>query len=332
VREFRVGPNDASQRLDRFLRKACPDLPESLLQKALRKRDVKRNGRPAPGDARLNEGDAVRIYLPKQLTVNNEQLTTTERASRAVSIAAEGGSTVVRCSLLTVNSPLSIVYEDAHILLLNKPAGLPVHEDDLGSADTLIARVLGYLTNSGAYDPSRENGFAPALCHRLDRNTSGLVLAAKTAPALRVLNEKMRSREIEKKYLCVVHGTPSPASGTLRNYLWKDEQRKQVYVRRDRSGGAKTAVTHYRVLETRGGLSLLECTLGTGRTHQIRAQLAHIGHPLLGDGKYGVRDGRRGQALCAYSLRFAFTSDAEPLNYLSGQAFSLPAQDFFDLY
>ena len=323
MKSFTVGPNDAGQRLDRFLNKACPGLPSSLLQKALRRKNVKRNGRPAQPHERVCPGDEVAVFLPDEVLKPAKDKPAHSPGNRAPFSLADG--------------PLDIVYEDEAILLVGKPAGLSVHEDETGSPDTLINRALRYLHGKGDWDPARENGFAPALCHRLDRNTAGLVLIAKTAPALRALCEKMRTREIRRRYLCVVHGIPRPASGTLRHYLWKDERRHQAYIRPDRTGGAKTAVTRYRVLDTRGALSLVRCELETGRTHQIRAQFAAIGHPLLGDGKYGrwqetrleppadTQTGRRGQALCSYHLSFTFPPDTETIGYLHGKTFTWPA-------
>ena len=305
MKQFTVGPNDAGQRLDRFLRKVCPHLPSAFLQKAIRLKKVRVSGVRAKPDDHVSEGDAVTVWLedryfdapsPSQAPYSADAL-----------------------------PPLDIVFEDANILLVGKPAGLSVHADETNSPDTLIDRALAYLHQKGDWSPQRENSFAPALCHRLDRNTMGLVVIAKTAPALRVLNEKMRTKEIRKAYLCVVHGMPEPPEGTLRHYLWKDARRNQVYVRPDRSGGAKTAVTHYQVLDTRGAFSLVRCVLETGRTHQIRVQLAHAGHPLLGDGKYGVKDNRRHQALCAYSICFHFSPDTECVGYLSGRSFTWPS-------
>jgi len=322
MKVFLIRPNDAGQRLDRFVAKAMPSLPFSLIQKGLRTKKIKLNGKRATAGAILAAGQTVDVYLRE-------------------SPAREGAQPWRLASW----SGLDIIYEDGNVLLCNKEAGLTVHPDNNPAADTLITRALAYLYASGQWDPDGENSFTPALAHRLDRNTSGLVLAAKTAAALRVLNQKFRNREIDKAYLCLVIGRPKPDAGTLRHYLKRDRERCRVEVRPDRSDGAKTALTAYRVLGTHDGMSLVECRPLTGRTHQIRAQWAAVGHPLLGDGKYGAgsrdRDRNRDcnhnrdkplgfshQALCAYRLSFAFTTPSGCLEYLRGKTFELPEVPF----
>ena len=220
------------------------------------------------------------------------------------------------------------VYEDENLILIDKPAGLVVHEDDEGTADTLINRLKKYLYEKGEYIPDNEQSFVPALCNRLDRNTQGIVIAAKNAESLRILNEAVRSRNIDKIYLCICVGRPPKDSDTLTNYLFKDNSINKVIVSDKKSPENRTAVTEYKVLRSDGKLSLLEVKLHTGRTHQIRAQLAHIGCPLLGDGKYGINRVNREykiyvQALCAYKLRFLPSEGAGCLDYLSGKAFGL---------
>ncbi|MEG2378472.1 MAG: RNA pseudouridine synthase, partial [Clostridia bacterium] len=194
-----------------------------------------------------------------------------------------------------------------------------------------------YLFQNSKWDPNVENSFVPALCNRIDRNTGGLVIAAKNAPALRILNEKLREREIDKRYLCIVSGKLSPPIGELSSYLKKDNAENRVYAKSADTAGAKRAVTRYRTLKTSGELSLLECELITGRTHQIRAQLAACGHPLLGDEKYGdhalnKRYGLMSQALYSYKLTFAFKSPAAPLDYLNGRTFTVPHVPFANTY
>jgi 23S rRNA pseudouridine955/2504/2580 synthase len=316
MREFTISKNDSGQRLDRFIGKTMPLLPPSLTQKYIRLKRFKINGKGSLRDYKLLTGDVLQCY------VNDEffEKPTDKNAHLAVSVPK-----------------LEIVYEDDNILLVNKPVGMLCHSAGDWSFNTLIAHIQAYLRIGGKWNPADENSFTPALCNRIDRNTSGIVIAAKTAEALRILNDKIRDREIEKYYLCIVHGTPKPEAATLTGFLFKDAVKNQVYVRRVPEPGAKTAVTKYRTIASQDGLSLLECELLTGRTHQIRAQLAAAGYPLLGDGKYGTESknkpyGEAGQALCSYRLKFAFKTDAGALNYLGGQAFSLRNVDFADKY
>ncbi len=302
-----VRENDAGQRLDKFLTKAYPQLPPALLYKAIRKKDVRLNGKRCAGGEHLQSGDEIVLFLPEDsLTV-----------------------TAPEYDFLRASRRLDILYEDDHILLLNKEAGLLVHPDDKEYTDTLIARVQRYLYEKGAYDPAGEQSFAPALVNRIDRNTMGIVIAAKTAAALRILNDKLKKREIEKYYLCIVHGQMPKPEDTLEGFLDKDEDKNRVFISHNAHPGARTIRTRYRVLEEKNGLSLLEIHLLTGRTHQIRAHLASIGRPLLGDGKYGSNALNKGtgfdkQALCSYRLRFAFTTPADELEYLNGKEFTLP--------
>ena len=316
MKEFTVGKNDAGQRLDRFVGKTAPMLPASLLQKYIRQKDVKVNGRPAKGDVRLSEGDTVRLYIPDEFFDRPGK----DDAWRAVAAPK-----------------VDVVYEDENILLVNKRPGMLCHSAGEWTWDTLIAHIQAYLRAKGEWDPTAENSFAPALCNRIDRNTGGIVIAAKTAEALRIMDEKVRAREMEKTYLCAVLGTPKPSAGRLEGYLFKDAKKNQVYVYDSPRTGAKTAVTEYKTLGNADGLSLLECRLITGRTHQIRAQLSHAGWPLLGDGKYGrERDnrtyGEKGQALCSWRLRFAFSAPAGALEYLNGREFRTAPPEFVRKY
>lgn len=301
-----VTKNDAGQRLDKFLTKTYRNLPMSLLYKAVRKKDIRLNGKRCEASSRLNEGDQIYLFLPDD----------------ALEIAPP------TYEFMHASKQLDIVYEDEHVMLLNKKAGLLVHPDEREFADTLIFRVQRYLYEKGVYNPADEQSFAPALVNRIDRNTSGIVIAAKTAAALRILNQKLKEREIEKYYLCIVHGKMPKAEDTLEAFLEKNESQNRVYISNTQKQGARTIRTRYKVLEEKNGLSLLEIHLLTGRTHQIRAHLASIGHPLLGDGKYGTNTLNKGtgfnkQALCSYRLQFAFTSDAGELNYLNGKEFVL---------
>ena len=316
MKELRVGQNDAGQRLDRFVGKAVPLLPDSLLQKYIRLKRIKRNGKGAKRDTRLAAGDVLQLYI-------NDEFFEKPREEN---------------SYLKVGTPkLNIVYEDENILLLDKKPGVLCHSAGVWDYNTLIANVQAYMAQKGEWRPKEENAFAPALCNRIDRNTGGIVIAAKNAEALRILNDKIRDREIEKYYLCAVQGRPRPPAGRLENYLFKDAKKNQVFVKNRPEPGAKTAVTEYRLITSKGKLSLVECRLLTGRTHQIRAQMAHAGWPLLGDGKYGSERfnkdfGEKGQALYSYRLEFTFPTDAGILNYLRGRQFRVEQVDFAEKY
>lgn len=315
MKELTIGPNDAGQRLDRFLAKAVPLLPASLAQKYIRIKRIKRNGQRTERDTRLQSGDVLQLYI-------NDEFFDKPRLDNAY---------------LTVAAPkLNIVYEDEHILLADKKPGVAVHPHDGAEyGRTLIDHIQSYLYQKREWRPREEHSFTPALCNRIDRNTGGIVIAAKTAQALRVMNQKIKDREMDKRYLAIVEGVPSPQKGSLRGYLFKDEKKNRVFVTDTPQPGSKSCQTNYSVLASRNGLSLVECQLVTGRTHQIRAQFAHAGHPLLGDGKYGKLDkrfDRSFQALYSYKLTFAFTTDAEDLAYLNGKTFQVDHVDFVEEY
>ena len=316
MREFTVTKNDAGQRLDRWLGKTLPLLPAPLAQKYIRLKRVKRNGKGAKRDDRLVEGDLLQLYI-------NDEFFDAPAPENA---------------FLSVFKPqLDIVYEDEHILLVNKRPGLLVHPDQGEYVNTLITHIQAYLYQKKEWDPRQEHAFTPALCNRIDRNTGGIVIAAKTAEALRIMNQKIKDREIEKYYLCAIHGRMDPPEGRLEGYLSKDESKNQVTVHKTPVPGGRTAVTLYKTLKVQNGLSLVECELITGRTHQIRAQFAAAGHPLLGDGKYGrnrdnKRYDRKFQALWSYKLVFSFTTDAGVLEPLNGKSWQVEQVDFVEEY
>ncbi len=316
MRELIVGKNDAGQRLDRFVSKALPLLPPALLQKYIRIKRIKCNGARCQRDQRLRAGDVLQLYV-------NDEFFDAPREDNL---------------FLTLFQPkLTILYEDEHILLLDKRPGVVVHADETEKVNTLINYVQAYLYQKRAWNPRWENAFTPALCNRIDRNTGGIVIAAKTAEALRIMNDKIRDREITKKYLCITLGRPRPAEGKIECFLLKDKEKNQVKVYDRPVPGGRTAVTLYRTIETRGELSLVEAELLTGRTHQIRASFAHIGCPLLGDGKYGRGDINRRynetrQALYSYYLRFDFPTGAGALEYLRGREFQVEEVPFAAKY
>lgn len=316
MRELTAGKNDAGQRLDRFVAKALPLLPPALLQKYIRLKRIKLNGKGSQRDTRLSEGDLLQLYI------NDEFFDQPSEENRFLSI---------------FKPQLDIVYEDENLLLVNKRPGLVVHADETEKINTLINHIQAYLYQKREWNPLWENSFAPALCNRIDRNTGGIVIAAKNAETLRIVNEKIRSHEIRKSYLCITVGRPKPASGKVEGFLLKDEAKKQVSFYHKPVPGGKTAVTFYQTLESRGELSLVECELLTGRTHQIRASMAEIGYPLLGDGKYGNgqinrKYGETKQALYSYKLAFAFSSDAGVLEYLRGKEFTVQNIPFKNHY
>lgn len=316
MKEFTIGKNDAGQRLDRFAGKAAPLLPSSLTQKYIRLKRIKVNGKGAKRDTKLCVGDVIQMYV-------NDEFFEMPNDDNAY---------------LKVSAPdLDIIYEDENIILVNKEAGVLCHSDGTWSYNTLIARLQAYLYAKHEWRPKEENSFAPALCNRIDRNTQGIVIAAKNAEALRILNDKIKNREIDKYYLTVVCGKPTPPSGRIENFLFKDAKKNQVFIKKTPEPGAKTAITEYKTLATKGRLSLVECLLLTGRTHQIRVHMASKSAPLLGDGKYGSEKinrqyGEKGQLLCSYRLKFSFTTDSGILDYLNGKDFSVTNIEFVEKY
>lgn len=306
--EITVTKNDAGQRADRFLTKAYPNLSLPLICKLMRKKRIKLNGARTEPNTKLAEGDVFRFYL------SDELLDTGGKAKQA--------------DFRDVPPVLDLIYEDENILLCDKPVGMVVHEDNDNTSDTLINRIKCYLWKNGEYNPDSELSFAPALCNRIDRNTGGIVIAAKNAESLRVLNQKIRDRELVKLYLCLVWGRLPQKSATLTAYLEKLPDENRVIVSDRKTPANRTIRTKYRVLREFADRSLVEVDLLTGRTHQIRAHFAHIGHPLLGDGKYGSNKdnkqvGMDCQALYSYKLRFEFTTPAGCLEYLNGREFAV---------
>ena len=315
MKELTIGANDATQRLDRFLAKAVPLLPASLAQKYIRIKRIKCNGARAERDQRLQEGDVLQLYI-------NDEFFDKPREDNAY---------------LTVATPkITIVYEDENIILVDKRPGLAVHPHDGAEyGRTLIDHIQAYLYQKREWSPRGENSFAPALCNRIDRNTGGIVIAAKNAETLRIINQKIKDREMDKRYLAIVEGMPRPAKGSLKGYLFKDAKKNRVFVTDTPQTGAKSCQTNYITLASADGLSLVECELITGRTHQIRAQFAHAGHPLLGDGKYGKLNkkfDRNYQALYSYKLTFRFSTDAGILSYLDGKTFQVDKVEFAEEY
>ena len=299
---FTLTKNDANMRVDKLIKKLMPTLPSSLMYKAFRKKDVKINGKWVPQEYKAKENDLLTIY------VSDEFLKEVPK----------------NYDFLSSNSNIKVVYEDENIILINKPQGVLCHPDKNEYRDTLLLRMQHYLYKKGEYNPEKEGSFAPSLCNRIDRNTEGIVIGAKNAESLKIMCEKIKNREIDKLYKAVIIGNPKQKEATLEGYLFKDETKNQVFIDNKKTERNRTIKTRYKVLKQKGDLSLIEVELLTGRTHQIRAHMAHIGHPLLGDGKYGkYSHGFKKQALCSYKLHFNFTTDAGILNYLNNKTFEL---------
>ncbi len=304
MRTLYIKENDAGQRLDKFLSKAVKALPKSLMYKCIRTKKIKVNRKRTEIGYILNEGDTVELFIAEEFFAEQ---------------AAEE-------AFMKLTPKLDIIYEDNNIMLLDKRPGLIVHSDDNEDVNTLISHVKAYLYRKGEYKPEDEQSFAPALCNRIDRNTGGIVIAAKNAEALRVMNDKIKKDELSKFYLAAVHGHLPKKSDTLKAYLRKDSSNNIVDIINSPRPGYKEIITKYRVLDEKRGFSLVEIELVTGRTHQIRAHFSSIGHPLLGDGKYGVnRDdkklGYKFQALYSYRLEFRFKATGTALDYLHGKVF-----------
>lgn len=312
MREIRINKNDAGQRLDKYLSKRFKTMPKSLMYKYLRTKYIKLNGKKVQPDVFLNEGDVLTLYIRDEFFDIKKDY-----------------------DFLKAGKELSIVYEDENIILIDKKVGVICHQDNRYDADALNLRVLRYLYEKHEYDPEADKSFTPALCNRIDRNTGGIVIAAKNAEALRVMNQKIRDNELQKYYLCIVKGCPKPKHAVLTAYHFKDESTNTVTISDKPQERYKKIITEYTVIKPSSALSVCEVLLHTGRTHQIRAHMAYIGHPLLGDEKYGdrklnLRYHMKRQALYSYKLRFSFTTPAGCLNNLNGQTFEVKEVPFLD--
>lgn len=324
MREFIINSNDAGQRLDKFVQKTVKGIPISLMYKAIRLKKIKVNRKRAEQKQMLNTGDTVQMFLSEDLF--SSEITDNE--------------------LYSIKPNLNIVYEDENIILCDKAPGILVHsgegdgktsgDGNANDRNTLVYHIQAYLAQKGEYDPMKENSFAPALCNRIDRNTGGLVIAAKNAIALRDVNERIRENKISKYYLCAVNGKLPKEHDTLRDYLIKDPKNNKVRVLKNKAIGAKEIITEYRVKDysKTKDISLVEIRLITGRTHQIRAHMASVGNPLLGDGKYGniANDRKKGykhQSLYAYKLVFEEHDDS--LRYLNGRKIEVEVSNIYFL-
>lgn len=308
MKSFTITDKDAGARVDRFISKTFDRLPKSLMYKEIRKKNIKVNKKRCTPEQILNTGDMLELYLKDDVLKLKEK----------------------HYDFLRAATDLDIIYEDDNIILLNKKVGILCHPDGKDYIDNLVARLKRYLYEKNEWNPETST-FTPSLANRIDRNTGGIVIGAKNAQALKIINEKIKSREIEKYYLTVVHGKPNKKSGILTAYLKKNEKKNMVTVTDNQVDGSKKIITEYTVLDCYDNTCLLEVKLHTGRTHQIRAHLAHIGHPLYGDGKYGKEHGRYRQALYSYKLMFNF-SDENELSYLNDKTFQAKNIQLLDDY
>lgn len=304
MKRFTAGKNDAGVRLSRFVLGVTQGLPASLLYKSFRNKRIKVNGRRAVPQDRLQEGDVIELYINDEFFPEVPPAPKERRKRR-----------------------LQVIYEDAHIAALYKPAHLLCHSDCTGD-ESLVEQFQAYLQQKGEYDPQSEHHFAPAVCNRLDRGTEGLVLAAKDYASLRDMNAVIRGNLLQKEYLAVTCGAPPKGRHTA--YLKHFERENKVVVREHPAPGYKQIITQVKVEAVAGPFALCRIGLITGRTHQIRAHLAFLGAPVLGDAKYGNkkmnrRTGLSTQVLCAVCVTFLDIPAENTLEYLSGRVFRLPA-------
>ena len=305
MKSFTAGPNENGVRLIRFVEGVTKDMPRSMMYKAFRNKRIKVNGKRAEPDTRLSAGDLIELYINDEFFPVGKPAAKTAKPRR--------------------QPPVTVVYEDENFAVLYKPAHLLCHSDRTGDAN-LVDAFAAYLEAKGEYDPHAEKRFAPALCNRLDRGTEGLVLAAKSYAALRDLNAIIRDDMMKKEYLTITVG--APPQGRFVAWLQHSEKNNKVRIHARESEGYKQIITEVTVIRQAGPFALCRIGLITGRTHQIRAHLAYLGHPVLGDIKYGnhkmnERTGLKTQALCAQRLTFGRIPEGNTLQYLSGRVIKL---------
>ncbi len=306
MKELKVGKNDSGQRVDRFLRKYLSKAPRGFIYKMLRKKNIELNNKRVKPEKVLREGDRIQLYLAD------------ETIKKFV-----GEKEKIKSSM-----ELNIIYEDENILLINKPKGVLSHSANNDDVDNIVDSMIHYLIKKGDYNPEKEKTFTPAICNRLDRNTSGIIIGAKNYSALKDINEATRYGNIKKYYKCMVIGKLNKEI-QLRNYLVKDKVDNKVTIVKEKIEGAKEIYTYIKPLKAGEDYSLLEIDLITGRTHQIRAHLASIGYPIIGDIKYGNENTNyyfkekyslENQFLHGYKI--GFYNLTGNLKYLNGKEFT----------
>ena len=314
MKSFTAGPNENGVRLSRFVEGVTKDMPRSMMYKAFRNKRIKVNGKRAEPDTRLSAGDLIELYINDEFFPVGKPTAKTAKPRRKPHV--------------------TVVYEDENFAVLYKPAHLLCHSDRTGDAN-LVDAFAAYLEAKGEYDPHAEKRFAPALCNRLDRGTEGLVLAAKSYAALRDLNAIIRDDMMKKEYLTITVG--APPQGRFVAWLQHSEKNNKVRIHARESEGYKQIITEVTVIRQAGPFALCRIGLITGRTHQIRAHLAYLGHPVLGDIKYGnhkmnERTGLKTQALCAQRLTFGRIPEENTLQYLSGRVIKLNDPEIVKTY
>lgn len=314
MKQYTATANDEGVRLSRFVQSVTRDFPTSLLYKSFRNKRIKVNGKRAEPDTRLSAGDLIELYINDEFFPVGKPTAKTAKPRR--------------------QPPVTVVYEDENFAVLYKPAHLLCHSDRTGDAN-LVDAFASYLEAKGEYDPHAEKRFAPALCNRLDRGTEGLVLVAKSYAALRDLNAIIRDDMMKKEYLTITVG--APPQGRFVAWLQHSEKNNKVRIHARESEGYKQIITEVTVIRQAGPFALCRIGLITGRTHQIRAHLAYLGHPVLGDIKYGnhkmnERTGLKTQALCAQRLTFGRIPEENTLHYLSGRVIKLNDPEIVKTY
>ena len=307
MKKFIAGENENGVRLSRFVESVTRDMPRSLLYKSFRNKRIKVNGKRGEADTRLSSGDVIELYINDEFFPEKPVVPAKKPPRR--------------------QPPVKVIYQDENIAVLYKPAHLLCHSDRTGDAN-LVDAFTQYLAQKGEYDAGGENRFKPGICNRLDRGTEGLVIAAKSYAALRDMNEIIRTDLLKKEYYTITVGIPQ--SGRFTAWWEHDEKNNKVSIHAHQSQDErrKQIITDVDVLRTAGPFALCKIGLITGRTHQIRAHLAYLGKPVLGDIKYGnrkmnERTGTRTQALCAVRISFLDIPEENTLRYLSGKVIKL---------
>jgi 23S rRNA pseudouridine955/2504/2580 synthase len=314
LKEIIIDKNESNQRLDRFLKKYLSDAPQGFIYKMIRKKNIKVNESKVNPETIIVEGDVIQLYLSDE-TIDKFIAKKTEIKSKLIP---------------------NIIYEDDNIILINKPKGILSHAADKNYGDNIVDSMVSYLYQKGDYNPRIEKTFTPSICNRLDRNTSGIIIGAKNYQALKIINKAIKNGEVRRFYKTIVKGNIRK-DFTAEAYLSKDEERNKVEVYEEDTEGKKKIVTNIKTIENKGGYSLLEIELITGRTHQIRSHLSSLGYPVIGDTKYGDRKinkifneryGLESQWLHGYKIQL--NGLEEPLDYLNGKEFISKISDKYE--